>query len=157
MAVWIARELSAAKPLPGPTIAATSKITVSHGGSIDALADQLDPLNSKDHSNPFFHWWPRKGTQEWVQFEFQKPEKISSVEVYWFDDTGIGECRLPKSWALKVKRGGQWQDAPKAAGFGVEKDNYNKTTFEPVEAEGVRLEIQLPEKFAAGIHEVRIK
>jgi hypothetical protein len=39
----------------------------------------------------------------------------------------------------------------------VEKDKYNKTTFDAVEAEGIRVEVQLPEQFSAGIHEFRVK
>jgi len=39
----------------------------------------------------------------------------------------------------------------------VEKDKYNKVTFETVKTEGLRLEIQLPDKFSAGIHEWRVK
>jgi len=157
MAVWLARELAAAKPLPGPSIARSGRVTASGGTGLDAITDQLPPRNSIDHSNPFFHWWPRKGTQEWVQFDFARPEKISRVDVYWFDDTGIGECRLPKSWRVKVKVRGQWQDVAGPSAFGVEKDKFNRTTFAPVQAEGIRLEVRLPEQFSAGIHEVQIR
>lgn len=157
MAVWLAREPAAARPLPAPTIALASKVTTSGGTGREAITDQLEPRSSIDHSNPFFHWWPRKGTREWVQCDFQRPERISAVEVYWFDDTGIGECRLPKSWNLKVKVRGQWVDVTNPSGFGTEKDRYNRTTFDPVEAEGVRLEVQLREQFSAGIHELQVK
>jgi len=157
MAVWLAREPAAAKPLPAPTIASTSKITVSSGTGSEALADQLEPRSSIDHANPFFHWWPHKGTAEWVQYDFSKPERVSEVEVYWFDDTGIGECRLPASWTLEAKVNGQWQPATNPSGYGVETDKYNRCTFDPVVAEGLRLKVQLPPKFAAGIHEWRVK
>jgi hypothetical protein len=156
MAVWLAREISVAKPLPGPTIAFTSKVTVSGGTGIEALNDQLEPRSSIDHSNPFFHWWPRKGTNEWVQYDFKQPAKIAGVEVYWFDDTGIGECRLPKSWRLKAKVNGQWQDVSNPTVYGAAKDVYNRTSFEPVETEALRLEVQLPDDFSAGIHEWRV-
>ena len=33
----------------------------------------------------------------------------------------------------------------------------NRTTFDPVEAEAMRLEVQLPERFSAGIHEFRVE
>ena len=33
-----------------------------------------------------------------VKFEdFGKDRKVSGVEVYWFDDTGSGNCRAPQS------------------------------------------------------------
>lgn len=157
MAVWLARDMSAAKPLPGPTIAYTSKVTISGRGDIKALNDQLEPRSSIDHSNRFFHWWPRKGTKEWVQYELKKPEKVSSVKVYWFDDTGIGECRAPKSWRLLYRDGNQWKEVPNPSNYGVEKDKYNEVTFGPVKTNGLRLEIQLPDKFSAGIHEWIVK
>jgi hypothetical protein len=36
-------------------------------------------------------------------------------------------------------------------------DRYNRTTFDPVETDGLRLEVQLPERFSAGIHEWRVE
>jgi hypothetical protein len=156
MAVWLARTETAARPLPAPTIASTSRAT-SSGGDATALNDQREPKSSGDHSNRFLHWWPRKGTEEWVQYDFQKPKKVSSVEVYWFDDTGRGECRLPASWQLFYREGDQWKPVTNADQYGVEKDKYNKTTFDPVETDGLRIEVQLPEKFSAGIHEWRIE
>ncbi len=157
MTVWLARKIAAAKPLPAPTTASTSKVTVSSGTGVEALTDQLEPRNSIDHSNPYFHWWPRKGTREWVEYDFKKPERVSAAAVYWFDDTGIGECRLPKSWGLKVKVKGEWKEVSNPSGYGVEKDKYNRTTFDPVEAEAMRLEVQLPERLSAGIHEWRVE
>src|SRR5690606_23096791 len=96
MAVWLAREARAAKPLPAATLAHRSKVTASHGGPVAALTDQLEPRSSIDHNIPYFHWWPRKGTAEWVQFELPAPTRVKGIEVYWFDDTGIGECRVPR-------------------------------------------------------------
>jgi hypothetical protein len=156
MAVWLPRELKSAKPLPGATTAFTSKVSVSSGSGVEALNDQLEPASSIDHSNPYFHWWPRKGTAEWVQYDFPKPRRVSGTEVYWFDDTGMGECRLPKSWHLKAKVNGQWQDVAQPSGFSIEKDRFTRTTFDPVRAEGLRLEVQLPDRFSAGIHEWRV-
>ncbi len=157
MAVWLAREVEAAKPLPAPTIAHTSRVTVSGGGAISALTDQLEPRSSNDHSNPFFHWWPRKGTLEWVQYDFKKPEEVSLAEVYWFDDTGIGECRVPKSWRILYKDGDEWKAVANLGPYSVEKDIYNKVVFDKVKTGGLRLEVQLPDRFSAGIHEWRVK
>lgn len=156
MAVWLARDVSAAKPLPAATIAHTSRVTVSGGGAIGALTDQLEPRSSDDHSNPFFHWWPRKGTLEWVQYDFQKPEEVSVAEVYWFDDTGIGECRTPQSWRLLHKDGDEWKPVVTSDAYAVEKDKYNRVTFDKVRTSGLRLEVQLQPRWAAGIHEWRV-
>jgi hypothetical protein len=155
MAVWIANTESAARPLPAPTIASTSKASAS-GGDAKALNDQREPKSSGDHSNRFLHWWPRKGTKEWVQYDFAKPTRVSAVEVYWFDDTGRGECRLPKSWQLFYHDNGDWKPVRNPSGYGCEGDCYNRTSFDPVDTDGLRLEVQLPERFSAGIHEWRV-
>lgn len=160
MAVWLAREESAARPLPFPTIASTSKATASANGvrpDTRALNDQREPKSSGDHSNRFLHWWPHKGTKEWVQYEFARAAKVSAVEVYWFDDTGAGECRLPKSWQLLYRENGEWKPVMNSSGYGCAGDRYNRTTFDPVETDALRLEVQLPENFSAGIHEWKVE
>jgi len=155
MAVWLARTKEAARPLPAPTIAAKAKARAS-GGDVAALNDQREPKSSGDHSSRFLHWWPRKGTAEWVEYEFAQATRVSAVEVYWFDDTGRGECRLPVSWRLLYRQGEQWKPVSNPSGYGCEKDKYNRTTFDPVVTTGLRIEVQLPEKFSAGIHEWKV-
>ncbi|MFC1783866.1 glycoside hydrolase family 127 protein, partial [Planctomycetota bacterium] len=157
MAVWLAREPSGAKPRPAATIAYTSEVKVSRGGEISALNDQLEPKSSIDHSNPYFHWWPRKGTLEWVEYHFAKTQEVSEAEAYWFDDTGMGECRLPESWRLLYKDVDQWKPVENRGSYGVEKDEYNKVVFDKVKTAGLRLEVQLAERFSAGIHEWKVK
>ncbi|MFC1731482.1 glycoside hydrolase family 127 protein [candidate division KSB1 bacterium] len=157
MMVWLAREESAANPLMSPTIASTSRVRVSFGPNPQALNDQLEPNSSGDHEVPFYHWWPHKGTTEWVQLSFEDTKEISTVEVYWFDDTGRGECRLPKSWRILYREGREWTPVNVKGTYGIEKDTYNTVTFEPVRTRSIRLEIVSRESFAGGIHELRIK
>ncbi|MCX5684223.1 MAG: glycoside hydrolase family 127 protein, partial [Planctomycetota bacterium] len=159
MAVWLAEkaEIAAARPLP--TIAGTSKATASHvweRDTLDGLADQKEPKNSADESVPRLTWWDHRGTKEWVQYDFAKPAKVSAVEVYWFDDTGHGGCRTPKSWTLLANVGGQWKPVEGASPCGVEKDKFNKVTFTPVEAAGLRIEVELAPNFSGGILEWKV-
>jgi len=51
----------------------------------------------------------QEGTNEWVQYVFPKPMKVTAVEVYWLDDTGRGHCRVPQSWRLLYRDGGAWR------------------------------------------------
>ena len=156
MAVWLTREESAAVPLPAPTIASKAKASAS-GGEVKALNDQREPKSSGDHTHRFLHWWPRKGTTEWVQYDFAEPTEVSAVEVYWFDDTGRGECRVPAGWRLLYRDGDQWRPVNNPSGFGCKPDQYNRTTFAPAKTTALRIEVQLPEKFSAGIHEWRVE
>jgi DUF1680 family protein len=160
MAVWLGRTEASTRPLPFPTIASTSKATASNDGvrpDVRALNDQREPSSSGDHSNRYLHWWPHRGTKEWVQYDFAKPAKVSAVEVYWFDDTGVGECRLPKSWRLFYRANGEWKPVDNPSGYGCAGDKYNRTTFDSIETDALRLEVQLPDGFSTGIHEWRVE
>jgi hypothetical protein len=139
---------------PIETIPATASHCWEHD-TLTALSDKLLPQNSNEQGIPRFTWWPRKGSTEWVQYDFDKPQKISSTHVYFFDDTGGGGCRVPKSWRLMYKDGDQWKQVSNAGNYDVDKDKFNKVTFAPVETMALRLEVQLQPDFSAGILEWR--
>jgi uncharacterized protein len=70
MAVWLANNESNVKALPAPTIASKSKVQASENQNprlIAAINDQSEPRSSRDNSDIYFHWWPKKGTTEWVE------------------------------------------------------------------------------------------
>jgi hypothetical protein len=165
MTVWIADRPETVEPPELPTVASTSKVTLSHDGSNpDAINDQRVPGNSNTTNEfftgddvPVFHWWPRKGSQEWVQYDFAAPARVSAVEVYWFDDTGRGECRVPESWHLLYRNHGQWQPVPNAGAFSCLAGQVNRTQFTPVETDGLRLELQLRKDFSAGLYEWKVE
>ena len=157
MIVWIPNRESAARPLPRPTIASTSKVSISNGRNPRAINDQAEPLSSDDPSNTYFHWWPRKGTTEWVEYAFEKTASVSEVEVYWFDDTGHGECRVPRSWRVLYKEGEQWNPVENRENYGIEKDRYNKVTFKSVVTAGLRLEVSSQPNWSAGIQEWKVR
>ncbi len=156
MVMWLARTNDVARPLPPPTIASQAKAS-SSGGNAAAVNDQREPKNSVDRGVRYLHWWPKKGTAEWVQYEFADATEVSAVEVYWHDDTGIGECRVPASWQLFYRSGEEWKPVRDPSGFEVKKDRFNRTTFDPVTTNGLRLQVQLSDSLSAGIHEWRVE
>jgi DUF1680 family protein len=140
---------------------AAYEATASHcfaGDTTDALSDSLLPRNSNDRDIPRFTWWPQKGTTEWVAYKFPMPQTISWTDVYWFDDTGGGGCRVPASWRLLYKDGTEWKPVTLAAGssYATAKDTFNKAAFEPVTAQEVRLEVKLQDGFSGGLLEWRV-
>ena len=157
MVVWLAREEAAVRPVGRPTLASTGKVSVSFGRNPEAVKDLLEPESSIDHEVPYFHWWPHKGTKEWVEYSFSKPEEVSNAEVYWFDDAGMGECRVPRSWRVLYLEGGDWKPVYTTDAYGVEKDRFNKVVFETVRTKAVRLEIRSQENWAGGIHEWKVE
>jgi uncharacterized protein len=154
MEVWIPYTQSAARPQPAPTIAYTSKVTASiRSRSIMSVHDQLEPADSKDNSVPYFHWWPKKNTTEWVQYDFNSEHTVSSCKVYWFDDGPWGGCRIPAKWTIYYKKDGQWLPVKNTSEYELAKDKYNSVSFEPVTTTALKLEVQLPVEYATGIHE----
>ena len=122
-----------------------------------ALNAQQDIQNSHDLSVERFTWWDHRGTEEWVQFDFESPARVRGVEVYWFDDTGRGGCRVPESWRLLYRDGEQWKPVQTQDGFGVAKDRYNGVSFAPVTTSGLRIELQLQPKFSGGVLEWKVR
>ena len=139
------------------TLANQSKPAASHvNDTLAALADQIEPSSSNDQAVPRFTWWDHKGTTEFVQYEFAQPAAVSGVEVYWFDDTGAGQCRVPAEWRILAKSGNDWKPIEKTSACKVAANTYNRVTFDPVTAEGLRLVVKLQPDFSGGILEWRI-
>lgn len=159
MTVWIPYEASVATPKPAPTIASKSKVSGSlrNQRMFKALNDQYQPKGSGDHSAPYLHWWPKKNSQEWLQYDFDKSYTISECTVYWYDDGPWGGCRVPASWQLYYKKDDEWVPVKFSPPYPVTKDAYNTVRFDPVETTALKMEIRLPAEHSAGLHEWTVK
>jgi len=159
MLVWPPDSLANAEPMRPPTVASQAKASASHcwpRDTVAALNDQIEPPNSHDLGPPRFTWWDHRGTREWVQYDFKERARVSAVEVYWFDDRATGHCRVPKSWRLLYRDGKAWKSIAGASGWGSERDRFNRVTFTPVTADGLRIEAQLQPECSGGILEWRV-
>ncbi|MCX7048886.1 MAG: glycoside hydrolase family 127 protein [Candidatus Sumerlaeota bacterium] len=135
------------------------KASASHcfgSDTVEAMCDGLEPSSSSDRSIPRMTWWNHQGTKEWAQVDFAKPRQVSSVGVYWFDDTGAGQCRVPQSWKLQTKDGETWKDVEGAGEYGAKRDAYNRVSFKAVETKALRLEVELQPNVSGGILEWQI-
>lgn len=121
--------------------------------SVDACFDGQEPKNSADHDIPRFTWWDHRGSTEWVERRFEQPTQVSSVQVYWFDDTGRGQCRVPQSWRLLYKDGKEWKPVAATAAYGTQVDKYNRVSFTPVTTTALRVEVKLQPDASGGILE----
>ena len=131
-----------------PDVAASA--SVEHD-DIAALSNSADPAKSFDTNTPRFTWWDHKGTPEWVQYDLAHPKTISAAAVYWYDDTGSGECRVPKSWRLTYKRGDAWVPVTANTEYETDQNQFNTIKFAPVTASAFRLEVQLQAGYSGGI------
>ena len=159
MAVWLPIDLNATRPAMPPTIASESKVSASHNvKSISAINDRLLPKDGNDKSVPYYHWWPKEGSTEWIAYDFGGEKTVSRSSVFWYDDAPWGGCRVPKSWKLYYKNSaGEWSPVENSSAYGIEKGISNEVIFKPVTTKELKLEINLPEKNSAGIFEWEVE
>ena len=158
MIVWLPTTSSGATR---PTIASLSTPTASHcfvSDTVDAMNDGVAPKNSSDETCRRFTWWDRRGTDEWVQYDFGEPRRVGGTSVYWWDDSRLGRhCAAPLSWRLLFRKpDGTWEPVRTHDEFGTKLDTANKVEFEPVETTAIRIEAKLRPNLSAGILEWQV-
>jgi len=123
---------------------------------INAANTWSNPNGGKwtDNANWYGGVVPNGPEQRWVQYSFEKPRKVSSVDVYWLDDKGAN--RVPASWRVLYRRAGKWKPVADASDYGVAKDKFNKVSFKPIRTDGLRLEVKLQPGRFGGILEWRV-
>jgi len=156
MIVWLPRSEANARPAPYPTLATTATVTTSGRKNPRPIHDGEEPSSSADSSS-YFDWWPTRGTREWAEMTFAKTATVSEVELYWFDDTGRGQVRVPASWRLLYKDGDEWKLVNATAAYCVAKDAWNKVAFTPVATDALRVEVTMQAQWSAGIQEWRVR
>ena len=82
---------------------------------------------------------------------FQSRRRLQEAKVYWFDDSGVGVCRVPQSWRLLYRHGDAWKAVEGASAFGTLKDTFNPVKFNPITTTALRLEVQLQPGYSGGI------
>ena len=110
--------------------------------------------NWADSANWYGGVIPNGAAKNWVQYSFEKPRKVSSVEVYWLDDNG--GRRVPESWRVLYRLAGEWKSVEAAGEYGVAKDRFNEVHFKPIETDTLRLEVKLQPGCSGGILEWRV-
>jgi DUF1680 family protein len=159
MVVWLPEDPALAE-VPGEdgVVVRGARVRASHVNPTDTLEDLNDqavPKGSGDHSIRRMTWWDHKGTTEWVSYRFEgkQPRTVSEASVYWFDDSGKGQCRVPAQWRLLWLDGSEWKPVTLAAGssYRTELDRFNKVAFEPVRTHELRLEVRLKPGFSGGV------
>jgi DUF1680 family protein len=159
MAVWVPRKEAAATPKPFPTLAMSSKVTISKKSHLpeQMVNDGEEPTRSNRGGGSSFDWWPTFGTTEWLQYDFPKASSVSETQVFWFDDTGGGGVKVPAKWRLLYKDGDAWKPVESPSAYTVEKDKWNVVSFKPVTTTAVRLEVTAQQGVSSGVIEWKIK
>jgi hypothetical protein len=152
MEVWLPREAARARvapilpPDPVATVRSSGGIEKKWTGyndqndDIAAVYDGVNPLSSADESNLYFRMRPPVGQAAWVEYEFKRPVRITSTDVYFANDKRF--CKLPASWRLVYRDGAEWKPVIARGAYGVDKDRFNRVEFEPVTTTAVRIEVE---------------
>lgn len=138
-----------------------AKVALSYTSDIcdpEGVVDGYAPATSGENSPRQTHFWPHKGGTEWIELTLAQEQVVSSARIFWFDDTGHGECRIPKSYRIEAWTGGTWQPVSLQSGqkYGVKLDSWNEVKFDQVRTQKLRLVIDQEDKFASGIHEWQV-
>jgi hypothetical protein len=151
MAVWLPRDPETAwlPPLLPDGVAAirtsggVEKAWTGYNDQNDdlgAVHDGREPLNSADQSHRFYRMRPPVGERAWIEYAFERPTRIASSKVYFFDDKRF--CKLPESWRIVYRDGDAWTPVAARGAYDVVKDGYSEATFEPVTTTAVRIEVE---------------
>jgi len=153
MRVWLPRSPADALPASLAESATASASHTNPSDTLDALNSGRVPKASDDESIPRFTWWDHRGTTEWVQYTFDKPQAVSAASVYWWDERRVGRhCRVPASWRLQYKTpAGEWADVHNASAYGTAIDQFNRATFDRVETTAIRVQAKLQPQWSGGI------
>ncbi len=122
----------------------------------EAIRDGKEPKSSGEHPGALCHWWPHKGDEEWAQYVWKSPVTVSGARVYWFDDTGRGACRLPVSWQILYRDGGDWKPVEGVSAWPVKPDAWCEVEFRPVTTTALRISVRMQPEWAAGVHEWKV-
>jgi len=136
------------------------KASASHcfsGDSAEAMDDGMEPKSSHDNTIPRLTWWDHRGTDEWARYDFPGTKRVSRISVYWYDDTGEGQCRIPKSWRLTYQDGNAWKPVEVVSAGEPSGDKWCHMEFKTVNTTALRLEVGLQPGFSGGILEWTVK
>ena len=159
MKVWMPQDVRATRPATPATLASQATIASSTpSASMKSIADGLVPADENDRSIPYFHWWPKQGTTEWITYTFKEPQQVQSATVYWYDDQPWGGCKVPESWYIEYQDAqGQWQPVADADSYPVKKGQPCTVHFAPVKTKVLRLNVKQPAKYSCGLFEWSVK
>ncbi|MCC7229518.1 MAG: glycoside hydrolase family 127 protein [Fimbriimonadaceae bacterium] len=156
MAVW----LPYAPPSPPPGgLERLASVKLSYLSDIsrpNAIKDGKEIAGSNKHPGDLCHFWPHKGTDEYVEYTWAKPQTIKGTKLYWFDDTGFGECRPPAKWEIQYLVGSTWKPVSTNDVYSVSLDKWIEIDFPTLKTTGLRLVMKLQPNWSVGIHEWQV-
>ncbi|OOM70166.1 putative endo-beta-N-acetylglucosaminidase precursor [Clostridium puniceum] len=129
--------------------------TVDDLGGVKGLNDGYEPENSADTSHGVWHnWRGDQGGPAWIEYDWDEPVVITETDAYYFKDPGGNFMPASASYDYKDEKG-DWKKLESVVGLGLEKDKYNNTTFSPVVATAIRMNMK-PSAVGCGVIEWQV-
>ena len=121
--------------------------------TLDYYNQAEKPNGSGDQNNPRATWWDHLGTNEWFEYSFAKPRKLTSCAVYWFDDPGRGRCRVPESWYITYQEPGsdEWKKVNAKDEYSCDRDRDVVVNFDEINASAIRINAKLQKDVSGGV------
>jgi carbonic anhydrase/acetyltransferase-like protein (isoleucine patch superfamily) len=120
---------------------------VSPWETLAAINDGYEPASSMDESHDTYGNWQSGVSNKWnwVQYDFDQYYVIDQSNVYWWtdqaDSTSTIGVQMPYDCYLQYWDilNNEWIEVKDPVGYGVKRDQYNVTTFNPVLTNKIRL------------------
>ena len=134
------------------------RATASHSDRFGGTAEKSNDGKTVFVPNPVNRWtsYESPDTSDWLQIQFEKPTRLSRVDIAIYDDRG--GVQAPKSYAIEVWGDNGWQRVRGEVHQPVEPrgSQWNEARFEPVTSDRLRIvfEHKLPAK--SGVTEVMV-
>ncbi len=149
--VWMVEDAAKAGFHKG--VFAKASVSFSRG----EMKPKVSAINDMDAKNGNFDFWPHLATSEWIRYDFGKDTEVAKSAVVWFDDKAQkGNCRIPASWTLSAMQGdGSWKVVAESRAPAT--NGWDEVSFAPVKTRALRLDVQLPAGFSAGVREWKVE
>ena len=127
--------------------------TPSDLGGVAGLNDGFDPSSSRDTSHGVWHnWQGAQGDAAWVMYTWDVPVTIDGADAYYFTDGNFA----PKDAKLEyLAEDGKWYEVPNVSGLGIELNQYNTTSFDPITTTKLRMTMN-PKTLGIGVIEWKV-
>lgn len=162
MDIWLARTAEVAVPVPAATPGDSATVTVSAGNKAAINMVVNDGIWGP---RSYYRYTPRvvlggaRGSTQWVQYDWEKPQTLNRTaaywavdhrsQVYWWKRIRGEDLGVPGSWRVLYLDGDEWKPVDAfPSGFSpfpytLRLDLFNQVDFVPVTTKAIRLEVTL--------------
>ena len=90
----------------------------------------------------------------WVEYEWTQTVRTNEIEVFWWDWEGT--LQLPQAYRITYWNGTAFMPVNNPQGLGLAVATFNKTTFDEIETDKLRLEIDSAQRLTACLLEWKV-